>query len=390
MSSPLIIVADAHIWGVESAFSAFPGFKVDLRIVESRDITSETVQGADILLTRSSTRVNADLLQGSKVRFAATATIGDDHYDKAYLESRGIPFANAAGSSTKSVIEYMIATLFELHSGGLIHIPKTCIGIIGAGRIGSGLEKICRDLGMDILVNDPPRARLEGREGFADLDELLEQADILSLHTPLTHIGSDPSFHLIDADRLERFRGRGLINAGRGACVDNNALLNWLDSDQKHFAALDCWENEPNISRRLLTHPGMVLATPHIAGHSLDGKAANTQFAHNALCSYLGINKEWDMREQLPLVDTDPVQIKAGGDIWSQLRLAIIRLYNIREDDLLLKTSSRYVDDEMAKSFTKMRQNYPIRRSWNKHPVHFTKLSPELGKMSAGLGLNVV
>jgi len=385
----LTIVADAHIWGVESAFSTFPEFKVDLRIVESSDITPEIVRDADILLTRSSIKVNSDLLQGSRVRFVATATIGDDHFDKTYLKSRGIAFANAAGSSTGSVIEYMIATLFELHASGLIHIPKTRIGMIGAGRIGGELEKICRALGMDTLVNDPPRAHAEGGNRFADLDTLLEQADIISLHTPLTHVGRDPSFHLLNAAALERFRGHGLINAGRGACLDNNALADWLDSDQKNFSALDCWENEPDISHRLLTHPGMILATPHIAGHSLDGKAANTQFAHNALCNYLGINKVWNMEEDLPAIDRSPLHIKTAGDIWSQLQQAIVRLYDIREDDALLK-SSRYIEDNKAETFSKMRRHYPVRRSWKNRPVHFSKLSPELKQIATGLGLWVV
>lgn len=284
--SHLNIVADAHIWGVEEAFSSLPGIDVSLTIMEATEITNASLQYADALITRSSTRVNEQLLAGTPVRFAATATIGDDHYDKQWLSGQGISFANAAGSSTDSVIEYMLTALLELHARKFIALPDIRLGIIGAGRIGGALADICRKMDIDTLLNDPPRARCEGDGGFSELDELLDTADILSLHTPLISKGEDKTHHLLDAERLDRFKGRGIINAGRGACLDNTALLNWLDGDQERFAVLDCWENEPAISADLLAHPRLIIATPHIAGHSLDGKAANTLFAYRALCQW--------------------------------------------------------------------------------------------------------
>jgi erythronate-4-phosphate dehydrogenase len=390
MNKSLVIVADAHIWGVESAFASFPGYEIDLRIVENRDITPEIVRDADILLTRSSTLVDAALLEGSRVRFAGTATIGDDHYDKAYLKSRGISFANAAGSSTGSVIEYMIGALLELHDMGMIHIPETRMGIIGAGRIGGRFERICRTLGMDVFINDPPRARREGNTGFSSLEEVLECADVISLHTPLTRDGSDPTFHLIDADVLERFQGSGLINAGRGACVDNDALIDWLDSNQGHFAVLDCWEGEPEISQRLLRHPGVVLATPHIAGHSLDGKAANTQFVHDALCRFLGVKRSWNMNDHLPPADDQPLLVENHENVWAGLRNAVIRLYDIRADHERLKACTKLHGERMAWAFTEMRRHYPVRRAWHTRSVHFVKPAPELVSLASGIGLRVV
>jgi erythronate-4-phosphate dehydrogenase len=237
MNSKLNIVADAHIWGVESAFSELPGCDVNLRILEHKHIKREVLKDADILLTRSSTRVNAELLEGTPVRFAATATIGDDHYDKAWLDANNIIWANAAGSSTGSVVEYMITTLLELHAQNLISIPDTSIGIIGAGRIGGSFAKICRAIGMKILINDPPRQRIEGDAGFCSLDEVLAKADILTLHTPLIGDGEDCTKHLLGAKQLSEFQGKGIINAGRGGCIDNAALTDWLDMDNSHFAA---------------------------------------------------------------------------------------------------------------------------------------------------------
>ncbi len=388
-SSRLTIVADAHIWEVHSAFSRLPGHRVELVTLEHADITREVLLDADVLLTRSSTRVNAALLKGTPVRFAATATIGDDHYDKAYLASRGITFANAAGSSTGSVVEYMLAVLFALHARGMTALPKTCIGIIGAGRIGSAFARCCRRLGMSVMLNDPPRARAEGPTGFSSLEAVLEEADVISLHTPLTHAGRDPTFHLIDAGALQRFRGHGIINAGRGACLDNVALLDWLMADDAHWAVLDCWEHEPNIAPALLTHPGVVIATPHIAGHSLDGKAANTQVVYNALCRYLGVRPAWDMREKLPPVKPHTIRVPSGCNAMASLHAAIRRLYDIRRDDGAFREAGRKHPEGLADVFVQLRRHYPVRRAWHHYSVEFTPYHGESARLAAAIGLHV-
>lgn len=363
-SRPLKIVADAHIWGVESAFSTLPGFNVDLSVLENREITNGALKSADILLTRSSTRVNAELLAGTPVRFAATATIGDDHYDKVWLEASGIEWANAAGSSTGSVIEYMLAALLELHQQQQIVMPQTTLGIIGVGRIGGTLAKVCEAMGMQLLLNDPPRYRAEGGSGFTQIETLLSDADIVTLHTPLIREGRDKTFHLIDAAFLSRFQGRGIINAARGACVDNEALADWLDGDAERFALLDCWEEEPRISRRLLIHPQVVIATPHIAGHSLDGKAANTQYIYDALCQYLGVEPLWRMEELLPA--TNPLKLPCCGDAWADMHAIALSLYPIMRDVVEMRSWAPLSDEELAKAFAAYRRHYPVRRSWAK------------------------
>ncbi len=386
----LHIVADAHIWGVESAFSSLPGYDVDLRALEHGDICRESLKNADILLTRSSTQVNAGLLDGTPVRFVATATIGDDHYDKAYLKRRGIAFANAAGSSTGSVIEYMLAALFELRGRGLISLPGTRLGIIGAGRIGGGLAQAARALGMEVLLNDPPRAEAEGKNGFLELAELLTQADIISLHTPLTQAGAHPTHHLIGPGQLECFTGHGLINAGRGAVVDNAALADWLDTDDGRFAVLDCWEHEPDISCRLLAHPRVALATPHIAGHSLDGKAANTQFVYNALCRFLSVASEWNMHDHLPPPQPSLMHIRGGSDARTCLQQAIRALYDIRADDERLRRLLTLPVTARGAAFVRLRRHYPVRRAWHISAVHFDPADREIRKLASAIGLRVV
>ncbi|MDQ6960186.1 MAG: 4-phosphoerythronate dehydrogenase [Mariprofundaceae bacterium] len=390
----LRIVADAHIWGVESAFSSLSNIDVDLHILEYGDICRAALKDADVLVTRSSTQVNAGLLAGTPVRFAATATIGDDHFDKIWLTDHGIAFANAAGSSTGSVIEYMIAALLALHARGLIDIPGTTIGIIGAGRIGGALTKVCQAMGMRTLVNDPPRARTEGHAGFFMQDDLLRQADVLTLHTPLIREGEDCTVHLLDAERLSRFKGKGIINAGRGACVDNSALADWLDDDSARFAVLDCWENEPVPLPRLLAHPQLAISTPHIAGHSLDGKAANTQYAYHALCRWLRIKPEWNMQDYLPAPDK-PIEVSCTGSLWHDLFAAAIRLYPVDADHEAMRAWRNLSVSELANAFTRYRRHYPARRAWKHAPVHFTRhhqkpVSQTPGKLAQALGMKII
>ncbi len=366
MARPLIIVADAHIWGVEQAFASLPGHQVELRVVEHADIRPITVKDADILLTRSSTRVDASLLEGSRVRFAATATIGDDHYDKVYLHSRGIAFANAAGSSTGSVIEYMLTALLTLQHQGLLDLRSSTLGIIGVGRIGSRLAEPASRLGLRILLNDPPRARSEGLPGFLSLHELLQQCDVLTLHTPLTLEGPDATHHLIGAPELRCFRGHGIINAARGACVDNAALLDWLREDDRRFAVLDCWENEPLPERQLLSHPGVAIATPHIAGHSLDGKAANTFYVYTALCRWLGVHGDW--KPQLP-DEAEAVAVACGDDDLDTLHRASRALCPIERDDAAMRPWAGLEDAELRQAFRRYRRHYPARRAWQHAPI---------------------
>ncbi|MDX8402073.1 MAG: 4-phosphoerythronate dehydrogenase [Mariprofundaceae bacterium] len=361
---PLRIVADAHAWGAADAFSRIPGHDVTLRLLEATEITSAAVRDADALIVRSSLRVDADLLAGSRVRFVATATIGHDHLDTRWLEAQGIAWANAAGSSTDAVVEYMLTALLELHAQGRIRLPDVRIGIIGAGRIGGALARILRRLGMTPLICDPPRARREGQVGFLPLTRLLTDAEVLTLHTPLTHEGRDATFHLLDEARLSAFQGAGVINAARGGCVDNAALEAWLDGDARRWAVLDCWENEPAPRETLIRHPGLAIGTPHIAGHSLDGKARNTLFAYQALCRWLGVEPEW---RPDPLLPPPPEYvIEPSPDPWLTLHRVARTLYPIRRDHEAVRSWAVLDATERAARFSAFRRHYPTRRSWQK------------------------
>ncbi|MDQ6992484.1 MAG: 4-phosphoerythronate dehydrogenase [Mariprofundus sp.] len=389
MPNRLNIVADANIWGVQSAFSELPGFDAHLQVLENRTITHDVLTDTDILLTRSFTKVNKTLLSGTPVRFAATATIGDDHFDKPWLEAEHIAWANAAGSSTGSVVEYIISLLLELHKTKRITIPNLTIGIIGVGRIGSKLATICKNLGIKVLLNDPPRARTEGNEKFSSLEELLTHSDLITLHTPLISDGDDCTYHLLNRKTLAAFHGQGIINAARGTCLDNQALLEWLNRQPSHYAGLDCWESEPQPLAKLFNHPQMAVASPHIAGHSLDGKAANTLFAYQALCRYLQIEPQWDINKHLPTAP-DPLMIATSDDPWQNIYRATSRLYPLIEDSKKMQSWSNLQTVELANAFTNYRRHYPIRRAWFHCPVHFSSLDLQTQKIADAIGLNIV
>lgn len=378
------IVADGHIWGIEQAMQELAGYEATLRILPTSEIDAAAVRDADILMVRSSTRVDATLLAGSSVRFVATATVGDDHVDQAWLVGRGIAFASAAGSSTGSVLEYMAAVLLRLHEQGHVDIPNATIGVIGAGRIGGGVVQMAESLGMRVLINDPPRARAEGARGFCDLDTLLREADLLTLHTPLIREGSDATYHLCDAERLAQFRGRGIINAARGACVDNRALADWLDGAADRFAALDCWEHEPAVSSRLLSHPQVVVATPHIAGHSLDGKAANTEAVYRALCRFLGVSPTWAAAHDLPPCGTLH-EVYCGEDLWHALYAAAMAMYPLMQDHAAFV--SWLLSPDPGGAFVHFRRHYPVRRAWSEQQVRFHDAPAGLLPLAAALGM---
>lgn len=331
----------------------------------------QNIQLADILIVRSGVQVNEALLAGSKVKFVGTATIGDDHVDKAYLQQHNIGFASAAGSSTESVVEYMLASLYWLEAYGKLDMQQHTLGIIGVGRIGGLLRDACALAGLHTLNNDPPRQRLAHDDDLLALNTLLAHADILTLHTPLINSGEDTTFHLLNRKRLAEFQGFGIINAGRGACLDNQALLDWLNESEERFAILDCWEHEPNILSELVTHPQLLLTTPHIAGHSLDGKAANTLFVYNELCNFLKVKPSWNPQDFLPEIDTH------GLDSLATKQHIISQLYPIVEDTFATKTAA-LSPATFPQWFRGYRSNYPMRRAWRQS---LKTIHPDLERM---------
>ena len=274
-----VIVADRDIPYLRGRLEPF----AEVRYIDQEEFSPEAVRDADALLVRTRTRCNRDLLGESRVQFAATATIGLDHFDMDWLASAGISATNAPGCNAPGVAQYVWGAILELYPD----LRGLKIGVVGKGHVGSIVADWGRKLGAEILVCDPPRKE----KGFTDenylpLDTLMRECDIVTFHTPYTRAGSHPTHHLANANNMgEMKKGALLINAARGGVVDNKTLRRLLE-EKKIRAVIDTWENEPNLDPELLKL--VEIGTPHIAGYSLEGKQRATRMILEAIAKHFG------------------------------------------------------------------------------------------------------
>ncbi len=355
----MLIVADENIPYVAEAF----GELGEVRTLPGRSMDAGSVRDAELLLVRSVTEVNDRLVEGCRVRFVGTATIGTDHVDEPALAQRGIRFVSAPGSNADSVAEYVIAALLVLAERRRIELAGRSIGIVGVGNVGSRVEARCRALGMKPVLNDPPLERQTSDRKYRPLDELLD-CDIISLHVPLERGGSDPTWHLADASFLTRMRPGGiLINTARGAVVSGRALLDALPAGRPGDAVLDVWEGEPDIDLDLLDRTA--LATPHIAGYSFDGKVRATDMLYRAACEFLAVRPTWDAASALPPPEHPELCLDADSDTPQNLvRQAVLTVYPIERDDAALRAIRKEPEAERPAFFDRLRKAYPVRREF--------------------------
>ena len=316
-----------------------------------------------LLIVRSETRVDARLLEGTPVRFVGTSTIGVDHLDTAYLAGRGIAFANAPGSNAESVAQYVAAALLALAADRKDGLAGATIGIVGFGNVGSRVARVAAGLGLRVLLNDPPLQRRTGDPRFLPLEALVD-ADIVTLHVPLTHSGEDATFHYFDDERLGTMRrGSILVNTARGAVVDTGALKRALRSGHLAAAVLDVWENEPAVDVELL---GLArIATPHIAGYSLDGKLNGARMIFEALRDHAGLDADWMPPVALPPPDAPVIDARGiDADELARLDEVVRRCYDIRCDSEALHRSILLPHAERADLFRALRAGYPVRREF--------------------------
>lgn len=309
-----------------------------------KDFTPSLVKDADALIIRTRTRCNRELLEGSKVKFIATATIGFDHIDAEYCREAGITWTNAPGCNSASVAQYLQSSLILLQALKGINLPEVTIGIIGVGNVGSKVAKVAQELGMRVLLNDLPREDKEGKQGFSSLQTLAEECDILTFHVPLYKEGGYKTCHLADNAFFQSLKRKPvIINTSRGEIIETDALLNALDTGLVSDAIIDVWENEPAINLTLLDK--VFLGTPHIAGYSADGKANATRMSLDALCRYFNIQADYQ------IIPPAPSQPRITADT---LSAAYLQMYDPRQDSNALKTHPEL--------FEKLRGDYPLRR----------------------------
>jgi erythronate-4-phosphate dehydrogenase len=352
------IIADENIPCVEQAFASLG----EVELLPGRGMRAEQVRDADILLVRSVTRVDEDLLAGSKVRFVGSATIGFDHVDRGYLQGRNIGFSTAPGSNAISASEYVISALVVLAARDGFKLAEKTVGIIGCGNVGSRVLKKLSALGVECLVNDPPLKTQGGHESYVELDALL-QADIITAHVPLVTEGDFPTFHLVDKIFLEKLKpGAVLVNTSRGAVVDNSALDHLLDRHNGLSTVLDVWEGEPGISMSLLEK--VTLGTPHIAGYSLDGKLRGTEMIYRAACEYFHHPVQWSAANELPVSLSIDAKQFIAGDVPGNVSKAVLGCYDVRDDDERLRAVLSVPPQERPVYFDRLRKEYPVRREF--------------------------
>jgi erythronate-4-phosphate dehydrogenase len=386
------IIADENIPFVRECFSSVG----NVVACPGREITAGLLKDADAVLVRSVTRVNADLLADSNVRFVGAATIGFEHVDTEYLARRSIGFAAAPGSNANSVAEYIIAALLTVAEEGRFELAGKSIGVIGVGNIGSKVVAKCQALGMQTLLNDPPLKRQTGAPKYLPLKKLLG-CDFLTLHTPLTFAGPDRTFHLADDKFFGALRpGRVFLNTARGAVTDTTALKKAVTTGIVKTAVLDVWENEPNIDTELL---GMVgIGTPHIAGYSLDGKIAGTIMIYRELCRYLGIEARYDPADFLDPAPVPEIKLTcpASGGLAAKenhqrlLSKLVRQIYDIRADDHRLRQILNMPQKQRARFFDELRRNYPVRREFAATRIILDARSRSLAAQLKGIGFTRV
>jgi len=323
--------------------------------------TAEVVKGADALITRTRTICNKEALEGSRVKFIATATIGFDHIDTHYCKDAGINWTNAPGCNAESVNQYISSALLSYSKRNDLTLKGKTIGIVGVGQVGSRVARTCEILGMNVLLNDPPRERAEGSEHFVSLQTIQQRSDIISFHVPLNKEGVDKTFHMVDETFVRALKKHPMImNTCRGEVFESKAVLAAIKTGELSGAIIDCWESEPCIDLELLNL--VDFGTSHIAGYSKDGKANGTKRSVRAISRFFDLGcDDWEPLgvepPGHPLIDLD------GSQQSEELILAeaILSTYEIESDDRALRNNPHL--------FEQLRGDYPVRREFDSHTI---------------------
>ena len=376
----MVILVDENVPYGREAF----GLLGEVRTAHGRKISREMLADVDALVVRSITKVNADLLEGTPVGFVGTCTIGEDHVDKAWLAGRGIAFSSAPGCNANSVGEYISAALLHLAEKHGLSLPGMKLGIVGVGNVGKRVWKKAEALGLQCMLNDPPRFEREGGDPvFRPIDDILD-CDFITFHVPLEKTGPHATWHLADAAFLSRMKpGAVLLNSSRGGVVDNPALKAALREGRLRGAVLDVWEGEPRVDSELLQL--VDIATPHIAGYSFDGKVNGTRQVYEALCATVNRPAEWDPSPLLPTPDCPELTVDphAAGALSGAVRA----VYAIMEDDARMRGMlALATPEEQSAWFDRLRKEYPRRREFFNTRVTLTQADADAERLFSGVG----
>ena len=371
------IITDNKIPYIKGALEPF----AEVIYLPGNETTAEAVKDADALITRTRTKCTREILEGSNVKFIATATIGFDHIDTEYCKQAGIEWTNAPGCNAESVNQYIASALLSWAMKNRVDLKEKTIGIVGVGQVGSRVAKTCKILGMKVLLNDPPRERAEGSANFVSLKTIQKEADIITFHVPLNMQGDDATYHLVDNKFIDELNKKPLlINSCRGEVFDTGAVKNAVDNKTVSGLIIDCWENEPKIDLELLNK--VDFGTPHIAGYSKDGKANGTKMSVQAVSRFfnLGIDN-WEP-EEIELPENTVIEIDGNQRReYSILAEAILSTYDIENDFYKLK--------DAPELFEKQRGDYPVRREFDTFTIQARNIGKETLEKLKLLGFRI-
>lgn len=332
-------VIDRHIPFIEGRLEPFGR----VEYLDPQDIDSRAVADADALIVRTRTKVGRDLLYDGKCRFVATATIGTDHIDTQWCADNGVGVYNAPGCNAPAVAQYVLSAIGHIFRED---VAGKRIAVVGVGHVGSIVCRWAQSAGMTVLPIDPPRAAKEGGPGWATLAEAASEADIITFHTPLTKTGRDITYHLADREFFDSLRRKPvIINSSRGPVVDNDAWVEAIDRGLVGESVVDVWENEPDIDYGLLQRAR--IATPHIAGYSVEGKMRATKMVLDAVRSHFALDGVKDFEFSLPPTP-DAISIADAT-----------AAYDPVADTLAMKMLTAV--DDPVREFERLRDNYPLR-----------------------------
>lgn len=338
-----------------------------IKLMPGRDITNNDVANADALVIRSRTQVNETLIENSKVQFIGSTVVGLDHVNQPLLKEKGIHFYSAQGCNANSVAEFIVKAMYEMAEKHQFTLKDKTLGIIGVGNVGRRLAEKAKAIGMNILLNDPPRAETENahiykngeQQAFSDLTETLS-ADIISVHTPLNRTGKHPTLNLLDAEKLRLLNpSQILINAARGDIIDESA---WKQTTLL-AKIVDCWSNEPHIDTELLQQAD--IATPHIAGHTFEAKLNGSVMVYEALCHFFNITPQYQWKELIPH-PTKTLALKKYPNPQTSILSLLRNTHDIRDDMPCLSSN---IFNKLDKEFEYYRRNYPIHHEFSQHTV---------------------
>lgn len=345
MGDRVRIIIDDAIPFIEGVLEPY----VDVRYMEGRAISREDAMEADALIIRTRTKCDAALLEGTPVKFIATATIGMDHIDLPYCNERGIIVRNSAGCNAGGVMNYVFSALYGVAARKAIRLEGGKIGVVGVGNVGRRVDSVAGSLGFKVLKNDPPRMKEEGNEGFCPLDYLLANSDIVTMHVPL----NETTRGMADDEFFERMKpGTIFINASRGEVVDEAALKRAIP--KLGPVIIDTWNNEPDIDVDLLN---MVdIATPHIAGYSYQGKQNGTALAVRAIARFFGIEPLYEFFPKTEILDLESIRLDLKGKSQGEVASVLQYNYPIFTDDFMLRMA--------PENFESLRSTYQYRREF--------------------------